>query len=159
VRGEWLSVRVSSLDERGVARHEPSRPRDVTHPDGVEHVLDLDREQSTELAKVMNRPTGRRRAIGCVARVQLGARVDEGRYERAMAVECRVMQRGRPISIAGARQLRMRSQEGGCALDITGFNGLEEPRGVAQAAISRASARARRTTRVRCFPRRRCGGS
>ena len=51
--GERLSVTVDGFAKGGMARDQAARPYDIARANGMESVLDLYREQTTALAKVV----------------------------------------------------------------------------------------------------------
>jgi hypothetical protein len=131
VRGERLSMRIRRIDEWRMPCEQAARPLCIASLSGVEQVLDLDRQQSAELAQTVNGPPGRSRIEAMVARVQLGPAVTEEGDERSMPVKRRVMQRGRPLGVASTSKLGVRREEHAYPFNIARFHGLEEARDLA----------------------------
>lgn len=125
-------MRVRCVDEHWVPCEQATCPLRVASVNGMEQILDLDRQQSTELAQIVNGPTGRRCIVTIVAGIDVGPAGAEQRDHSAVAMKSRVMESGRAVGVARARQFRVRRQEAPHALDVTSRYALKKLRDLNQ---------------------------
>lgn len=120
------SVLVDGIPERGKAADIPADELRVAVSDGAEKVVDLNCENSTALAQILDRPSGGRRIENRIAGVDVGAGIQQNIHNPAIAGFGGVVQSGRSIRVTCMDELGLVVQDCAHAHMITGAYGNEQ---------------------------------
>src|ERR1035441_1274451 len=104
---ERCSVRVAPSSKRREPLQKSRNPLDVTALDRITKIIQFNRQESTHLPQIFDRPPRRCRAEFAVCCVDVRALLHQRPYDIAMSAKCRMMKRRGAESILLVDELAM----------------------------------------------------